>query len=498
MASLRTPEESDRPAAGRLRIVLLLVLLLLLPSAGCRSAVEERGEQAVAPPESGRTGQGGCRDCHDLSLDPGHAFACADCHGGVERAVEREAAHAGLIRDPAHPDRMEGTCGRCHRTQTDRLRRSLHFTLFEEINAVRRAFGATEQVADLTGVPKVATPANIGQLADDMLRRRCLRCHLYSRGEGYPETVHGTGCAGCHLRFRGGELVSHAFVRTPDDDTCLHCHYGNFVGADYHGRFERDYNWEYRTPFEPDGVSRRPYGVEYQFLAADVHAAAGMACVDCHDGDELMGGGQGVSCRSCHDPANSTLPENVRADGERRWVVGRLAGREWNIPRMRHPAHLRYGSLADCAVCHARWGFRDEGTDLLRLDALDFSPWADLAVQGILEVEQQIDAVLYGESDQEQPLMSDGVDGGFFPGIWLKGYTGRRWDDPPLCRDDAGVLRVCRPLLDLRLSWVDGDGEVIFDGVAADRSAALRPYTPHTMGKAGAFFRERLRRGGDR
>ena len=286
-------------------------------------------------------------------------------------------------------------------------------------------------------------------------------------------------------------MRSHRFQK-PDDGFCLHCHYGNFVGADYYGRFERDYNLEYRAPLQPDGYSRRDYGVEYHQLQADMHARAGMGCLDCHEGRTLMGAppSSTLSCRGCHDP--EAAPPAAVEEGPLGRVLRLRAGRRLPVPLMANPVHARYGDRVACAVCHAQWGVADQELHLLRLDVLDFEPWEDLSVQGSAEVEYQIDSVLYGEAEFDFPWMSDGLTGEGKLGLWLLGYRQRRWEGLMRCRDQAGVLRVCRSLLDLRLSWVDAEGEVRFDSVAPPAARRLIPYTPHTIGKAGAFFSLRL------
>ncbi len=339
-----------------------------------------------------------------------------------------------------------------------------------------------------------------------MLRRRCLRCHVYYPGDDYPATRGGTGCAACHLRYEDGRLVSHKFVKTPPDELCLRCHYANFVGADYYGRFEHDYNSEYRTPFDPEGVSQRPFGVEYHQLATDVHQQAGMSCIDCHSGAELMGEtagqqnhgadkskGQGekkggsasagkVACTDCH-----------ALHGKPVTLSTRLTGKKLVAPPMQDKAHDRYNGKVDCAVCHAQWSFSDEGTHLIRLDIMDFEPWADLTVQSSYEVEEQLEDAIYGDGLYDKPFMRDKISGDLMLGIWLKGFGQRRWEKVAVCTDESGKLRVCRPLLDLYLSYVDRDGKVVYDSQPiARKEMKLLPYEPHTIGKAGLFYRRRL------
>ncbi len=487
---------STKDCGRRLAAWVFLAILLALvgacsPRDGEKGTVDGEGGQDVAGlsgnPAASRPA--GCRGCHPLEIDTAHDFACTRCHGGVGGVADGERAHQGLDPRPAAPQTMAAVCGPCHEEEVSAIRQASHYTLAGEINRVRAVFGL-EPVA---GVPALPAPQGTGlaEVGMDMLRRRCLRCHLWSGGDGYRETRHGVGCAACHLAFGNGGMESHRFQR-PDDTFCLHCHYGNFVGADYHGRFERDYNLEYRTPLQPDGYSRRDYGVEYHWLRPDVHARAGLGCLDCHEGTAIMGKAPShtPSCRGCHD-AGATPPPAVEQGPAGRTLRLRSGGR-LRVPLMADVAHRRYGNRVACAVCHAQWGFADQELHLLRLDRLDFAPWEDLSVQGSAEVEYQIDSVLYGDADTEFPWMSDGLTGEAGLGFWLLGYRQRRWEEPARCRDEHGVLQVCRSLLDLRLSWVDRDGEVRFDSVAPPAASRLVPYTPHTIGKAGAFFFLRL------
>jgi hypothetical protein len=472
----------------RQRLLIPLLFALLAMAAGCR-------QEKAAPTTVAQAKQ--CTGCHGYTLDPNHDFGCTACHGGVEPATSPEAAHAGLIAEPAHPERMATTCGRCHGELTKHAAQSPHFTLANEVNSVRRAFGATKPLANLTEVPVHETIASPLDLADDLLRRRCLRCHIGSKGDGYSETTRATGCAACHLDYQGGKLVSHQFRKQPADQSCLHCHYGNFAGADYHGRFEHDFGAEFRTPYTADGGSERPYGVEYHPLSPDVHARAGMTCIDCHSGRELMGlpaGGTGtafarITCETCHVAQGSLPPGlDLKRSAAGLILTTKAEGKELLVPRLAHPAHRTYGTRVACAVCHAQWSFNDEETHLLRTDSANLAPWSLLPVQGSLEVENR-----FSSESSEPPTMRDALTGKPAPGIWLKGYRQRRWETILIGRDSSGRLVVMRPILNLSLSHIDSNDQLRFDAVKAQSpNGGLLPYTPHTIGKAGAFYRERL------
>lgn len=477
------------------RAILPLLCLLALALPGCRQ--DKTPEKPAVQEAPAR--QPGCQGCHqEIRLDAQHALACTACHEGNPEGATREQAHAGLVSHPAHPDQMQKSCGTCHARQVAEAAASLHFTAKNEVNAVRAAFGAQAPLASLTEIPIQATIASPLDLADDLLRRRCLRCHVYNSGDDYPETVRGTGCAACHLAYGKGKMSSHAFVRSPADSQCLHCHYGNFVGGDYYGRFEHDFNLEYRTPYRADGSENRSYGVEFHQLAPDIHQQKGLACIDCHSGAELMGGhrgsskkDKGITCLACHGwRKGMPMPlDNLRVEADRLVLTTRLGGKKLVVPEPLHPAHRQYEKKAHCTVCHSQWSFNDQGTHLLRTENPEAGAWSRLAVQGSGEVEVQLD-----NPADHGPFLRDKITGAPRQSLWLKGYELRRWESPLIGVGQDGRLQIFRPILDLHLSMVSPDKKVIFDNLeVAPRQKRYLPYTPHTVGKAGAFFGERLK-----
>jgi len=467
-----------------LNILIFISLLTLLTACGPQGATDDT-PPSKAPAKPRPTG---CRGCHPYQPPAKHG-SCVSCHRGNSAAADKETAHAALVGAPAHPDAMDGACAACHPAEVKGVAASIHLTLKKEVNRVRRAFGAADELGSLLDIPAAPAPDTLLSLADDMLRRRCLRCHLYYAGDNYPATRHGQGCAACHLAYADGSLTDHAFVAPPRDEQCLSCHYGNVVGADYYGRFEQDYNWEYRVPFGSANAEAPPFGVGFHQLAPDVHQQAGMACVDCHPGTQLMGLGRAVSCRGCHD-GGAPLPPNVRRTKKGRAVRTKITRKTLDIPLMRAPAHSVTG--VDCAVCHAQWSFADSSLHLLRLDEPEYDEWMPLSRQGSFEAEYYIERALFDDTSDALAVMQDKITGEITPGIWLKSYSLRRWEDITTCRDNKGTLRVCRHRLDLRLSYVDRDGEVVFDEAAGAQRARLTPYWPHTIGKAGEFYRRRL------
>ncbi len=481
---------------------LLLFLACSLFLAGC-SDTPTPSEQSKRPdPERTHTTlnpeQNGCKRCHMPHQDKAHGFSCSTCHAGDDTSNEQKDAHAGLISQPAHPASMAQTCGKCHPAQVAGVAQSIHFTLTHEVNLVRKAFGAKETLIALTQVPIADAPKNPLQLADDLLRRRCLRCHPYSSGDPYPLVGHGTGCAACHLDFTNGSPTSHTFLATPSDKQCLQCHYGNWVGTDYHGRFEHDFNEEYRTPYTSKEPFTRPYGVEFHQLTPDIHQQRGMICVDCHGGAELMNSRKdaAIHCQDCHlqESLASSLPFNVSRKEGRYLLHAKGDNLQHVIPLMRDPAHDAFNDQVTCQACHAQWAFNDTGTHLLRNDTTENDAFWRLTTQGSWEVEH---ILTYNQDPDASttlaPIMRDKINGTEKKGIWHQGYTMRRWETVQLGRDADGRISVMRPILDLHLSWLDEEHKVRFDAIQAQTAdKGLQPYTPHTTGSAGMFYRQRL------
>ncbi|KJR96407.1 MAG: hypothetical protein VR65_28155 [Desulfobulbaceae bacterium BRH_c16a] len=463
------------------RIIFPLLLLFLL--AGCR-------EESMPAAKLLQ-----CTGCHAVELDTNHELSCITCHRGNNEAQDKETAHIQLIARPAHPDSMGDVCGPCHGATVAGVIDSQHFTLKNSTNTFREVFGAEKPLTNFLEVPVKENPENILELADDLLRRRCFRCHPYSPGDNYPAVGHGVGCSACHLSFFEGKLQSHTFQK-PQDQQCLSCHYGNYVGFDYYGRFEHDYNAEYRTPYTTKNAHFRPFGVEYHQLVPDIHQQKGLVCVDCHSGQELMrDSAVKPSCAACHsgDELAKSLPPRVERREKDAFVLLAGNGKEHPIPLLQHPAHFNNPEKITCQACHAQWTFNDISKHYLRSDVDDVDPWTLLATQGSFEVENLVEH----NSDfnnTELPLqMTDKITRTPRQGLWLKGFTMRRWEEVVLGRDRDGAIATMRPMLDYSLSWIDEEENVRFDSLMAiDNMQGLRPYVPHTTGPAGVFYRERI------
>ena len=449
------------------------------------SKQEANGQQIAQPPEKG------CKACHVLSPDKHHNLDCTICHNGTMTTADKNIAHKNLKAFPAHPEHMLSTCGKCHKETVLKAQRNLHFTLANEINSVRSAYGATKKILSITEIPEKPVPETILDLVDDLLRRRCLRCHPYYRGDQYSATLRGTGCSACHLAYGQDSNKSHQFIAKPGDQQCLSCHYGNHVGFDYYGRFSQDLPWDYNTPFNTE-QEQPPFGVEYHQLAPDIHQQKGMVCIDCHVTAGHADAVSIITCESCHLKGESHpyFAERLKNENGQTIMTSNVTGKQFRVPLASSKVHKKYRDIAACAVCHAQWSFADKGVHLLRQDEDDFDEWFALTKQESSEIQDILISTLYQDESEIEIESSDKITGQTKSGIWLKGYELRRWEPVTICKDIQGKLQVCRGILDLHLSYM-GEDET-FDSIQPTRSLALQPYTPHTIGKAGAFWKNRV------
>jgi hypothetical protein len=468
-------------------LVLLLSCILLFTS-GCREEQSKTADSAVLT--------SGCRSCHDVKIDVNHQFSCTDCHRGIEGEKSLEVSHQGLVSQPAHPDNAESFCGPCHDRELTMVSNNSHYTLGQHINLVRNAFNVSEKNVSIDDISSSTTPDSQLQLVDDLLRRRCLRCHVYGEGDDFPMTKRASGCGACHLEYYGGLMVSHQFLKQPTDSRCLSCHYGNHVGFDYYGRFEHDLNEEYRTPNTTREDYFRPYGVEFHQLEPDIHQKSGMICIDCHDQNQVMSTATtGTTCKSCHDSdtVQTNINESITFVDNHYLFTSKATGKVSPLPIMVHPAHRKYNNKISCQGCHALWAYDDDQTHLVRIDHDDFDEFEKLTLDGSSEVFQIVSSQMEFDAEWLDPVMTDKFTGESLPGIWFKGFKQRRWENIRLVPDAEGTLQVARPLLDLHLSWIDEEEVVQFDNITVlpDTSRSI-PYAPHTIGKAGPFYEKRF------
>lgn len=463
---------------------------------------------------------GNCVSCHseNRSMDPSHAFSCSACHGGDPTGQDKAAAHEGLIVDPGNLDFVSKSCGKCHPEEARRVRRSPMALAPRIINHTRFALGAqpspapgylTKETESYQQIPRSEESKNIG---DDLLRRSCLRCHLFTRGSSRTGEMRGQGCSACHVPYpndataRGG---FHAIVKALGVTPCLKCHNSNHVGADFVGLFEKDYHRGFRSPFVNGRLAPTIYGSEQHMLIPDVHFRAGMECADCHTLDEIHGSGElnklptssvTISCRRCH--VTGDHPAVMRDPlGSFRLLRGDRVIPNWNPDSIPHSVPSHRNRLR-CSSCHAAWSFQDYGLHVMLEERPDYWKWAPTAAQNDPQVQEILMNTVgtfveilppsngvkppVPEDKWLPPFTKDWLSGEKTKGAWFRGFTYRRWSNPPLGIDGKGLVSVMRPKYQYVVSHVDSDENLLLDRWiprTADGNQAFlwNPYAPHTI-----------------
>ena len=473
-------------------ILPCLFLLLVCTLASCRDQADTSttgfNEQSLQ-----------CLGCHQVELDQAHQLECLTCHLPTDSSTGYPETHTPVIASPAHPDYAPEICGPCHAEEVEMVAANNHYLLSGHISLITNAFGNPVNMVGgtpETGLSSYPTPETEDQLVQDLLVRRCLRCHVYNKGDDFSAVTRGIGCAACHLSFKDGQLTNHVFSARPSDLRCLSCHYGNHVGFDYYGFYEQDLNEEYRTPYLADTTELREYGVEHHNLAPDVHQRAGLVCIDCHRKDNVMGHGDSPRCTDCHfgDIVNIPAESQLKLEDNKVIYISAATTLQFEVPRIQHPAHTEHGNRFSCQACHAQWSYNDSPTHLLRIDHDFFDDFYKLSLDGSSEVLNIISSHILDDGDLLEPHMTNKFTGANVPGIWFRGFGERRWEQVLLEENVDGTVVTVRPILDLRLSWIDEYEESRFDNLEPVEGVIRSlPYAPHTIGKAGLFYESRIR-----
>ena len=315
MSSLRSP-------------LLCLACALLL---GLWLLHEERARSLLRNP-----GGEACLACHAevTAPGPGHpvkVMGCSPCHLGNPQALDKKRAHSGLVNNPGELRFAAQTCGAasCHPDIPGRVVNSVMATNRGMLKAMDRLWSGA-------GADSVTTLHISGQVPGtpgrDCFAKLCGSCHLWKpRQDGESEAARrGGGCGACHVTQEARDVsedrsrLVHAALSTRIPlENCVRCHNRSArVGLTYQGKLEDD---GYGTPFSSGlpGPRILSGGRHYLNIPPDVHFRAGMVCIDCHTGAEVMGDGIAheslkgqleITCNDCHVPVfrrEPTAPEDA-------------------------------------------------------------------------------------------------------------------------------------------------------------------------------------------
>jgi hypothetical protein len=355
-----------------------------------------------------------------------------------ERVLERGFDPAAVrFRNPSDLRVVETTCGECHPSELSRVRKSLHGTtaghlcdglyengLLDERGSRFAVFAQTDEnpgqsphgltkLDDIARLRVPREPQDIGDHFADLPRKACMQCHLWSEGVavtgrlGQDGLYRGAGCAACHVtyaqdgrsksedrnadRLEPGHALTHELTAAPPTETCLSCHVGDAaIGNGFRGLAQL----YPQQPAGPDIPGTTDELIAGQFFVKDpvltppdLHHAAGMDCIDCHTGRDVMGDGNmygamehavEIECSSCHGTFEeaSTLRTsrgrpmtNLERRGDLFVLTGRRDGTARRVKQVRDvldPEHPDWNPRAaaamtpehaelECYACHAGW-----------------------------------------------------------------------------------------------------------------------------------------------
>lgn len=497
-----------------------------------------------------------CLTCHygieDVSQShPNSVFGCVICHGGNGSDLTVKGAHLGLRggRNPASLDLATASCGsikagagKCHSdrehhflNRVDNVPGSVMATNAGIVGILRFQWGiekdsaskyAVRSVTDgrtsLEQVPPETTPAGDFSLPDSHFRKFCGTCHLWT--SRVRETMGRLeGCPACHSpygqqgRYEGGDptikrdepghAATHSITNRIPDDRCRACHNRSArIGLNYHGEMESE---QYGTPFVRGGLNDETISDDRFLLrlVPDIHREKGMACIDCHTGQDAMGDGTvhlymkdqvEIRCEDCHgtfasapgsiriekhDPLVQALlrssPQlkvkdgdtilvtskgrpitNVKLTSDGYRLIGKLDGKEHPVTVItgKNKAHnIRGHERLECDSCHSSWSPQCYGCHQM----LDF-----------------------------RRKGADHVSGKMTDGSWAEGRSYFRFEKNILGINSRGRVGVLVPGCQVWNTVVDSEGRVggPYDSVVMKlknglSSIAMGPTHPHTSRK---------------
>lgn len=308
-----------------------------------------------SPPPLPRLADGrieGCLACHGDVRGLGSAhdtkvIGCSSCHLGDAAARDAESAHKGMEILSGDLSTVFATCGRaeCHVTESARVITSLMARAPGILSVDRFAFGERATPDGRPGgIPDLDGDKPPRSAAESHARKLCGSCHLATRkarpgDDGF--FARGGGCAACHiappdsLGSQGTGRLHPDVSAAVSEKRCEGCHSrSGRIAMSYRGKVELE-------PTDPRVTSHLQDGRPIGAAPADVHAKAGMTCIDCHTERELMGDGKEhrhahealeIRCADCHAPT-AAARKTITVDDDAARVAG-LLRKAWGRRRM--------------------------------------------------------------------------------------------------------------------------------------------------------------------
>ena len=369
------------------RLVLFLVLLVVL-------LLVIRENMTKRPDRLYQTTAGQiemCLSCHTTEkLDAAHdrlVIGCSPCHLGDALATDKEKAHAGIVKNPGDLRLVEKTCGieGCHAADVKKVKNSLMATNRGILATLLYYWGeAPDQNGDYS-VEKLLESGETS-LALDYFRKLCGTCHLWKQKGDLPGFFgeKGGGCTACHfikepnLSPEEAKKTHPRIIKKIPVENCVRCHNrSGRIGISYTGVYESE---NYGTPYSNGRMSekRLPGDRFYLDLPADIHYQRGMACIDCHTRNEIMGDGTNyahyeeqleISCATCHVSAGQSGEGPMVGQTRKNEKLNNVSseGESWQrsnkINDKKHPLKPPKAGVCDfaghkrvgCEACHSLW-----------------------------------------------------------------------------------------------------------------------------------------------
>ncbi len=256
-----------------------------------------------------------CLTCHkdEGDMSTSHLnkdFGCAVCHLGNPYTARKKEAHKGMVRNPSDLQWVDKTCGQaaCHSDLVTNVRHSIMASnaglAASTLYQWHERLSPDDSLLNIYDLPD-------SSLATSHLRKMCAGCHINKRENDFPGEIgqRGGGCNDCHLLKSSNEKKHPVFTVKIEIKVCEKCHNrSDRIGLTYQGKFESE---GYGTPYKRGNTSDRELsgGRFYYHIVGDVHYKAGMACIDCHIAEDVMGNGKRyahledqvhIQCEDCH------------------------------------------------------------------------------------------------------------------------------------------------------------------------------------------------------
>jgi len=470
-------------------LLLAAIILIFMCSYLVYQEYQTERPEEISITTSGRVDM--CLFCHTKEiLDTAHdakVIGCTPCHLGDPLAIDKQKAHRGIIINPGDLRVVRKTCGieGCHPTDVKKVVNSLMATNRGILGTLLYYWGESDsQNTDLT--VKDLLDSDRTSLAIDYYRKLCATCHLWKQKndlEGVATFFNekGGGCSACHYVMppgyermgvtssddsivAGKEEGIHPLITSKvPDDNCIRCHNrSGRIGLAYIGVFESE---GYGTPYESGGLSSRkmPGNRFYLELADDIHHRRGMACVDCHTREEIMGDGTSyahyeeqleISCEVCHRSNPGTTRKgneltNVVREDDRFLLVGKNDEKTYrlNVPK-RGVCDFSGHKRVTCEACHSNWVPQCYGCHAKR----DAS-------------KTHLDKLSLQET----------------PGLWEEGRSYIRYRKPMLAVWDEEIVIVTPGCQDI--VTVVGDDGAVEESFDRFTMAAINPHTTQEKGR---------------